>query len=238
MATEAVIPLFPCKSLVDSLDFYRALGFEVTSEQTEPYPYGSVQRGGVEIHFTPRLSVHGAKNAFGASLVLVDDLQVVYRVFAERLRAKYGRIPTAGLPRITRPHKGQTRFTTFDPSGNLLIYIERNEPEASYYAPAGEQSELGQALENAVFLRDTYSNDIAAAKVLDSALQKHDKAGSVERARALAARAELAVALGEGDRARALLGELDRIPLSDDDRERFREELRAADELDRWLTGK
>ncbi len=38
--TESVIPLLPCTSLDETLDFYRALGFEVTAT-----PSGFVLRG-------------------------------------------------------------------------------------------------------------------------------------------------------------------------------------------------
>jgi hypothetical protein len=38
-------PLFPCVSLDETLAFYRALGFEVTHEQSDPYVYGAVRRG-------------------------------------------------------------------------------------------------------------------------------------------------------------------------------------------------
>ncbi|KFA89770.1 hypothetical protein [Archangium violaceum] len=55
----------------------------------------------------------------------------------------------------------------------------------------------------------------------------------LERARALAARAELAVALGDETRARSAREELQRIPLSEEERARFREELEAADALAR-----
>jgi catechol 2,3-dioxygenase-like lactoylglutathione lyase family enzyme len=51
MANDSVIPLLPCVSLEETLDFYRALGFEVTHEQTWPYAYGSVFRNGVNLHF-------------------------------------------------------------------------------------------------------------------------------------------------------------------------------------------
>lgn len=57
-----------------------------------------------------------------------------------------------------------------------------------------------------------------------------------QRARALAARTELAVALGEAERALALRAELKQIPLSDEQRERFRDELHAADDLERLMS--
>ena len=149
------------------------------------------------------------------------------------MRARYGRVPTAGLPRITRLRKGQTRFTTFDPSGNKLLFLDRDEPDMDYSWYQTKRSRLASAIEMAAFLRDTYYEDAAAAKVLDVALAKDVSADPVDRARALAARAELAVAMGDAERARAVRAELQQLPLSDRDRDRFRHELQAADELGR-----
>ena len=47
---EKTIPILPCQSLQPLLDFYTALGFEVTFEQRSPNPYAVVERGGVELH--------------------------------------------------------------------------------------------------------------------------------------------------------------------------------------------
>jgi hypothetical protein len=234
---ETTIPLFPCASLDETLNFYQTLGFEVTFQQKEPYPYGAVRLGGFDLHFS-RLTMYGEKNAFGACLVFVPEVEPYHRAFADALRVKYGKIPTAGLPRITRLRQDQTRFKVFDPSGNLVIFINRNEPEAVYGWSEENLSELAQALENAAFLRDTYANDRSAAKVLDVALARHKSADPVDRARALAARAELAVAMGDAERAQAIRLELQQVPLSDEERDRFRYELQAADDLERWLTQK
>lgn len=59
-----MIPILPCPSIDENLDFYRALGFEVTSYQRSPNPYCSVRRGGIELQFFgqrhgPRWSVEG-----------------------------------------------------------------------------------------------------------------------------------------------------------------------------------
>ncbi len=234
-ADEGVVPLFPCASLGATLDFYRALGFEVSHQQGEPYLYAAVRRGGAELHFS-NLRTYGAKNGFGAALVLVSDIALHHRAFADGLRAGYGAVPTAGLPRITRLRPGQTRFTVFDPTGNVLIYIDRSEPEIDYNASDAGLSALEQALGNAVFLRETYSNDGAAAKVLDRALDQHRDAAPIDRARALAARAELAVALGDAERALSARTELATIALPEALRAHFRDELEAADVLEGWRT--
>jgi len=234
---ETTIPLFPCVSLDETLDFYQTLGFEVIFQQKDPYMYGAVRLGGFDLHFS-RLTMYGAKKAFGACLVFLPEVGPYHRTFADGLRVKYGQVPTAGFPRITRLRRDHTRFKVFDPSGNMVIYINRDEPDAVYGWSEENLSELAQALENAVFLRDTYANDRSAAKVLDVALARYESADPVDRARALAARAELAVAMGDAERAQAVRLELQQIPLSDEDRERFRYELQAADDLERWLTQK
>jgi len=232
---ETVIPLLPCNALAETLEFYRTLGFSVTHEQTEPYLYGAVRRGNVELHFAS-LRVYGSKNAFGASLVFVPAVAEVHRTFADALRAKYGKIPTAGNPRITRLQPGHTRFKVFDPTGNVLLYINQVEPEWSDADSNEQQSPLLSALENAVFLRDTYANDQAAARALDLVLARHLEATPIERARALAARAELAVAMGEREIAESTRRELAAVVLTADERTQFHSELAAADELERWLT--
>lgn len=231
----AAIPLLPCTSLQETLDFYRTLGFAITYQQTEPYLYAAIQQSDLHLHFS-RLSAYGAKNAFGACLVFVPAVSPVHRAFADSLRTQRGRVPTAGVPRITRLRPGDTRFKLFDPSGNLLIYIDADEAEGSYQWSEKAQSPLALALENAIFLRDTYANDQAAAKVLEKALASPQPTAPLERALALAALAELAVALGDESRALAAEDELSQILLSDAERQQYHTEFHAAAELRRWIT--
>jgi hypothetical protein len=231
--SESIIPLFPCDSLNEMLDFYQVLGFEVLYQQEDPYLYAAIRRGGVDLHFS-KLTTWHTKNA--VCLIFVPQVAPYHREFADALRVKYGKVPTAGLPRITRLRPGQFRFHVFDPSGNVLLYITREEPEMDYTWYMTKRSRLASAIDNATFLRDTYVNDKAAAQVLDKALGQKQAVDPVERARALAMRAELAVAMGDAERASALRLELRLISLSDEDRHRFRHELQAADDLERWLT--
>jgi hypothetical protein len=234
MNDATTTPLFPCASLGGVLDFYQALGFKVTYQQETPYVYGAVRRGGCELHFF-RPKGAGAKTTTGTCLVMVSEVEPVYQAFAVALRDKYGKLPTAGAPRISRLRKGQCRFNLIDPPGNSLIFVGRDE---QYEYPDTEAwsalSRLARAIEMAANLRDMQYDDAAAAKVLDVALAKDEPASPVDRARALAARAELALALGDAERARAVRAELRQVRLSDEDRERFRDELQAADDLERW----
>ncbi len=233
--TESIIPLLPCSSLPEMLEFYQALGFTITYQQESPYLYAAVQRGAIALNFAS-LRVYGAKNAFGAYLVFVDDIAPYHRAFADGLRAHYGKVPTAGLPRMTRFESGQRRFKVFDPTGNVVIYIQRDEPEIDYDAVTEHASPLAGARANAIFLRDTYANDPAAAKVLDLALKRNPNAEPLDRALTLALRAELAVALGELDRAQALQTELEQLPLAPAEHAQYRAELQAAAELAGWIS--
>jgi catechol 2,3-dioxygenase-like lactoylglutathione lyase family enzyme len=233
-SSESTIPLFPCTSLKETLDFYETLGFAVSYQQEDPYLYAAISRGAVELHFS-KLTTWHTKNS--VCLVFVSQVGSYHREFADALRTRYGKVPTAGLPRITRLRPQQTRFHVFDPSGNVLLYVERNEPELDYSWYLQKRSKLATAIDNAAFLRDTYVNDQAAADVLDKALDVQDETVTpIDRARALAARCELAVAMGDVDRAQTTRQELLAIELSSADRKRFRDELQAADELERWLT--
>lgn len=227
---EQVIPIFLCKSADETRAFYEALGFEVTYWQGEPYVYGAVCRGALNLNFTSRISG-------GYCLVQVPEVGSYHRAFADGLRAHYGRIPTADNPRITRLRKGQTRFHVYDPAGNILLFVNADEPDIDYEAYDNSSlSPLMQALENVAFTRDVYTDDKSAARYLDRKLKQHTAALPIDRALALAARAELAVALGDAERAQAVRDELAQISLSDEERERHHDDLTAADALERWIS--
>src|SRR5262245_37918396 len=233
MTDERTIPALPCVSLSETFEFYRLLGFEVTYQQASPNPYGVVRRGDCELHF---FGLKGLKpqDAYSTCLVIVPEVERLHQVFADGLRKGYGKLPITGFPRITRMRKGQGRFTIVDPSGNSVIFIKQEQPGAEKEQPEqGERSRLAKATDTAARLRDSRGDDVAAARVLDVALARKDPVPPAERARALAARAELAVVLGEPERLRALRAELAQIPLPDEDRERLHDELQAADKLER-----
>ncbi len=234
-ATDATtIPCLPCVSVAESLDFYRALGFEVTYRQRSPNEYAVVRQGSCELHL---FGLKGLKpeDGYTTCCVVVPDAAPLHQQFSDALRQKYGKLPIAGFPRITRFKPGQTRFTLTDPSGNSVICVTRSAHEGG--GKAAGLTGLAKAVDTAAKLRDESGDDESAAKVLDVALARYAGAPAVDRARALAARAELAVALGEADKLEAVRVELQAVPLSDEDRERYAAELRAAEELEREVAG-
>ncbi|WP_437573242.1 hypothetical protein [Sorangium sp. So ce887] len=234
MGEVTTIPVLPCVSMPETLAFYGALGFEVTHQQTKPNVYAATRRGDIHLHFMG-LKKLDPSASYSTCLVLVPEVERLHETFAEGLRQAYGKVPIAGFPRISRMKTGQSRFTVVDVAGNSVIFIKRDAPDDHDEGAAGSRSNsrLGRALRAAARLRDFKNDDAAAAKVLDVALARKEADAPFERARALAARIELAVALGEGARARTLRAELDEAPLSDEERAQLKPQLDAVDALDR-----
>ncbi len=206
------IPLLPCTTLEETLPFWQALGFEATHWQKSPSVYGVVRRNNYELHFYG-LKGLDPQTAFSTCVVIVPDVERLHDTFAQGLRAALGKLPVAGIPRMTRMKPGQTRFTVVDPSGNSVIFVKRgpeDEAAAEEYKRAG-QTPLQKALSVAARLRDFKNDDAAAAKTLDNALARHPDAAPAERAAVLAARLELAEAMGEQARAAELAAELKRL---------------------------
>lgn len=230
--TTLTIPVLPCASLPDTLRFYRLLGFEVTHEQTRPNVYAATRFLGAHLHFAgPDRSGSGA--GAGTCLLILPEVQALHRTFSQRLREAYGKLPLSGSPRISRMRPGQSRFTLVDVSGNSLVFIEANARDDydEGDAPAPRTS-IERALRMAARLRDFKNDDAAAARVLEVALAKNPGAGRVERARALAARAEISLAVGDVERASALRAELEGLELSAAERVAARRELQALEAIE------
>lgn len=234
--TMTTVPVLPCLDLAATVQFYEALGFLVTHRQERPYLYLALQLEDVEVHFkdaSPNLD--RTEENSGGCLVLVDDVATVHARFVANLRARYGRVLALGLPRLTRLRPGQTRFCLYDPSGNCLIVINRDEPDVEY-GGSRQLSGLAKAHDNVRIFRDFKNDDVLAARALDVALRRHRAdAGRLDIARALADRAELAVVLGDLQVAGAMRAELSAMALTDDEKTQLAPELTALDQIERWV---
>ena len=231
------VPLLPCLSLAGTVEFYTALGFIVSHEQEKPYLYLALVLDDFEVHFKePAPHLDAGDELSGGCLVMVDQVAGFHDQFVAGLRSHYGRVLATGLPRLTRLRPGQTRFCLYDPSGNCLIFINRDEPDVEY-GGASTLSGLAKALENVAIFRDFKNDDVLAARALDAALRRHRAdASRVDVARALADRAELATVLADRGLADTLRAELADMALTHDERARLRPELAALDQIDHWLT--
>lgn len=234
MSRVTTIPVLPCLDLDETLAFYRRLGFAVTHRQTRPNVYAALVRDGAHLHFAGVRGIDPTK-AFSTCLMIVPEVEELHGVFAGALREAYGKVPIAGVPRISRMRKGQSRFTIVDPSGNSVIVIRRDGEANDTTKSSRPQSRLGRALEQAALLRDFKNDDAGAAKVLDVALGKSEPCSPMERARALAARIELALTAGDRLRARSLRNELATLELTPAERAEMADELGVVDRLEASL---
>lgn len=229
---STTIPLLPCVSLDATLEFWHMLGFDVTFKQRSPNAYAVIRHDNYELHLFELKDLNPHEN-FSTCLVLVVEVEHVHHVFAERMRTILGNVPMKGLPRITRMKPGQSRFTVTDNAGNSVIFIKHGDEDAASanaYKKV-DQTPLQRAINVAARLRDFKGDDAAAAKLLDTALTRDAHETALDRARALVARIELAVAMDDLDRARVLHAELKQVPLSEDDRQHLSHELSALDAL-------
>ncbi len=147
---ERMIPLLPCASIDEIADFAVPLGFTVTYRQTRPNPYLALQREGIDLHY---FGIEGFRpeDSYGTCLVVSPDPKQLFDAFAAGLRSRYGRLPMAGFPRITRPRRrknadGFTGFSLVDPGGNWirvtaarsddLPMTQRPRPRVGWAAPS------------------------------------------------------------------------------------------------------
>ncbi|MEV0191072.1 glyoxalase [Kitasatospora purpeofusca] len=238
-ANETTVPVLPCVSVDETLEFYQALGFEVTYKQTRPYVYLALEWSGFALHFgTPPKNIDPSHEDGGGCLVLVDEVAPYHAEFTRALRAAYGRTLSKGRPRITRFRPGASRFTLVDPSGNSIIFIQRDEPAELEYGGSKDLAGLAKALDNARVFSEFKNDDRAALRVLVTALRRHgDAAPPLELARTLATLVELATALEETDGVEEWRRRLNALDLTEAERHRAAAGLRDAEALRLWRDG-
>ncbi len=221
MSTETMIPCLPCHSINETLDFYVALGFEITYQQSRPNNYACVNRGGIDLHFFTMKGFDPAGN-YSTCIVLTPDMEAAYTHYREALRRKYGKYPTGGTPRITRMHTrtdGGRGFNIVDVAGNWIRFSEIMTVEAREGTiPPGAETKLGYLLFNADVLLNSHGSPEKAAKVLDNALAHLEEGTPVEQFKVLVARAEVAALMEEPALAREQLTRAQEIPLGETER--------------------
>jgi hypothetical protein len=230
MAGEITVPLLPCAEIDEIVTFYETLGFTLGYRQTKPNPYVVVEREDWVLHF---FGIDGfvPADSYGSCVVPAPDTGVVHAAFAAGLRERYGKVPLAGIPRMTRPRRrknsgGLAGFTVVDPGGNHIRIFP-----AGGAARVADQGRLGVALDNAVVQGDSRGATAQAAKILDGALARNTDATPVERVEALAYRAELALRLDDQARLTTALAELRAVDLTAAERDQVAATLAAAAEL-------
>jgi hypothetical protein len=232
VANESTTPILPCVSVEATQTFYENLGFRTTYVQQRPYIYLAVAWSGFELHFrNAPVGMDPANEDGGAAIVFVDAVAPYYEAFVAAMRAAHGKVLTKGLPRITRLRPGASRFTLYDPSGNSIIIIQRDEPDELEYGGSSALTGLARAMDNARNYSEFKNDDKAAYRHLRSALRKHrDNAPAVDRALTLTTLMSLAIALDNADEVPALRQELADISLTAAEQQRVDAAMRDVDE--------
>lgn len=229
--TEKTIPLLPCQTIQPVVDFYAALGFEITFIQKSPYAYAVVERGDVELQFFGMKKYEPTESISGC-YVLTDDVDGMYGAFRAGLKEAYGKIPTRGLPRIG-PVKdmsyGVRQFLMTDPAGNTLRIGQPNDTESDGHHQPPPKEPYARALHLAAVFADSKQDLGAAVKILDRALGdaaasdgRLGKEGAsptaVQLYRMLVLRGDVAQRLDDTEEARGFLDRATAVELTDAER--------------------
>lgn len=201
---SVTIPRLPAVSMDESLAVWEVLGFSVALRQKSPNAYAVIRADGIELHLFG-LQIEAERN-FTTCLVIVGDVERRHADYCSRLRQHLGRLPYRGLPRLSRMRPGQTRFTLTDVAGNSVIFVKRgcgDDEAADAYRRPG-QTPLQRAVALAERERDFKTDDAAAARHLDRALERFAGDRSADYQRAVEARIELADIYDEDERAAEL----------------------------------
>lgn len=231
MANERTYPCLPCRDIDQAINFYQALGFVQTYRQVRPNPYAVVAREDLQIHLFGIENFDPA-DSYGNVIVVVPDPDALYHAFAAGLRAAYGKLPVAGIPRILRPRKrfGTVRgFSVVDVGGNWLRVSKSGDAEEK--AAQEEFTGLAKIVLAAARLGDAHGDEAAALKTLESGMARFRDAPALDRVRALLYRAELAVRLNDYALAQASLAAAATLPLTDAERAAVADELAQTTEL-------
>lgn len=229
---EKTIPILPCRTIQPVVDFYTALGFEVTFQQKSPNLYAVVERGGIELQFFAMKQYEPAESV-STCYVLTDDVDGLHAAFRAGLKAAYGKIPSRGLPRIG-PLKdmsyGVRQFLMTDPGGNCIRVGQRT-GEGRHHRRAPEET-FARTLHHASLLADSKEDPAGAAKVIDRVLHLEDERPTpVQLLRLLVLRADVAGRLGDEETATTALAKAAAVHLTAEDRESVHDDLDRLEEL-------
>jgi catechol 2,3-dioxygenase-like lactoylglutathione lyase family enzyme len=112
---DLAIPILPSRSIENTRDFYRQLGF-CGKVWDGPYFYAILTRGSVELHFFTLPGLVPAESSAGC-YIRVQNVDGIFDVFAK------ADLPKEGIPRMDHLENkpwGMREFAVVDPDGNLI----------------------------------------------------------------------------------------------------------------------
>ncbi|WP_077061697.1 VOC family protein [Streptomyces sp. MP131-18] len=230
--TEKMIPLLPCRDVQPVVDFYTALGFEVTYLQKSPYAYAVVERGTMELQFFA-MKEYDPAESYSGCYILTDEVDALHERFRAGWKAAFGKVPARGIPRmgpVREMSYGVRQFIVTDPAGNSIRIGQPNGGGPDHAPPPKET--FARALHFAVTFADSKEDPEAAVKVLDRVLAlRNEKPTAVQRFRILVLRGDLAHRLGRDEEAADWLAQAAEVPLDEAERAALTDETRRLAEL-------
>ena len=228
-----MVPLLPCRSIDEIVEFYGVLGFTQTFYQARPYPCVGLKRDDIQMQFFG-MPDFKPEDSYGSCLVIVPDTGDLYRSFAAGMRRVHGKVLVSGIPRMTRPRKRKNAdhragFSVIDPGGNWIRIFAAAVERDGQEPPPGK---LGAILQNAIVMGDSKGDHVRAAEIVDGALARIGATAlATDLVETLAYRAELALRADDTAAAATAIARARAITLSDAERVRLAETLVSLDDL-------
>jgi hypothetical protein len=122
-----------------------------------PNPHAVVQRGELAVHLFGMDGFDPA-DSYGSVIITVPDPDALYASFVAGLRAAYGRLPVAGIPRIVRPRK---RWGSVYERGRALLYRAELEIRLGRTGGARASLEAADSLDLDPDERSALADDLA-----------------------------------------------------------------------------
>ncbi|KHF39237.1 hypothetical protein [Halalkalibacter okhensis] len=228
-----IVPLFDCDyDLFDKhLEFYTALGFEIIYYQKAPYRFASVLKDGIG-----EFGFYGVKNAKengnrGGCYIYVPNVQEVYAELKANIKSYYRKIPSKGIPRMSRVNKTAEdwRFNITDPSENTITIGETFGDSTTLMEAEDErvralESKFEKAYAAAYRLAYSKEDFLAARNTLEVAFRKFTEDFSNETLfKAKVLQAEIFASLGQKSQANEAILEANKVDLTTGEKESLSE---------------
>ncbi len=123
------------------MSFYETLGFNITYRQIRPNPYAVVALEDIQIHL---FGIEGfnPEESYGSVIIAVPDPESLYRVFAAKLRERFGKLPILALKTL---ESGLERFVDAAAIDRARAYLYRVELAVRTSNPELVRSSLAAA---------------------------------------------------------------------------------------------
>lgn len=235
-----IVPILPCKSLDELLNFYKQLGFEVVYHQKSPNPYAIVEKDWIRLDFYG-IKHHDPKKCYHTCYILADEADALYEQFSNALRKQSGKLPTRGLPRISEirdKSSGVREFMFSDVAGNCIRIGRKidstEEPEYPAEIMAANKR-LSLVLDFAYRSEDEPDEYEKVAALLNKAIEREKGFPCINLYKAMTLRADIAIQQENIILAQQLLNEVKTSRLITDDKEKYKAELQRVADLEQKI---